>query len=236
MRCIPLVAAASVVAVLAGLPDTARAQQAPHANDPMNAPPGWAWSLDAPARLFNGGRFVPGDTLFDFVHMAPGWHITMGPGAALFDPRERADGRFVLTGEMILFPNASNGEYGVFVGGQGLDGETKTWFAFVVRADGSAAVLHRAGAETHEVLPWARHAAVRPKPEGATVTNIVQVRAEPDSVRFLVNGERIGAWPRAALAVDGRFGWRMGHGVNLHATNLDVTRRLAPFPAARPAP
>jgi hypothetical protein len=230
MRFPRVIAAASVVAGLLVVPAVARAQ---HENDPMHAPPGWRWALDAPARLFNGGTFIPGDTLFDFVHMAPGWHVTMGPGAALYDPRERAEGRFVVTGEMILFPNASNAEYGVFLGGQGLDGAAKEWFAFVVRADGSAAVMHRAGAETHLVMPWTRHEAVKPKPDGATVTNTVQVRAEPDSVRFLVNGQRITAFPRAALKVDGPFGWRMGQGVNLHATNLDVTRRLAPFPAPR---
>lgn len=200
---------------------------------PLTSPPGWAWSLDAPARLQNGGRFAPSDSIFDFVHMAPGWHITMGPGAALFDPRERAEGRFALQGELILFPNASEGEYGVFVGGRELEGPTKQWYAFVVRSDGSAAVMHRAGSETRLLMPWTKHVAVKPKPEGATVTNVVSVRAEPDSVRFFVNGERITAFARAQIDVDGPFGFRIGHGVNLHVTNLDVTRRLAPFPARR---
>ena len=59
------------------------------------------------------------------------------------------------------------------------------------------------------------------------------VRAEPDSVRFLVNGVRVSAWPRAALQVDGSYGFRIGAGANLHITNLDLTRRLAPFPARR---
>jgi hypothetical protein len=49
-------------------------------------------------------------------------------------------------------------------------------------------------------------------------------------VRFVVNGERVAAWPRASLAVDGAYGFRIGGGVNLHITNLDVTRRVAPFP------
>lgn len=220
-------------ATVAGLLVSPRAARAQHEHDPMNAPPGWRWALDKPAKLLNGGRFAPTDSLFEFVHMAPGWHVTMGPGAALFDPRERAEGRFVVTGELILFPNASNGEYGVFIGGKGLEGADKQWFAFVVRRDGSAAVMHRAGAETHMVMPWTAHAAVKPRPDGASVTNVVQVRAEPDSVRFLVNGERITALPRAGLDVEGPFGFRIGEGVNLHATNLDVTRRLAPFPAPR---
>lgn len=221
------IVASSVAAV------SPRVAWAQHENDPMNAPPGWKWVLDRPARLLNGGKFESADSLFEFVHMAPGWHITMGPGAALFDPRERAEGRFVVTGELILFPNASNGEYGVFVGGQALDGASKQWFAFVVRRDGSAAVMHRAGEETHMVMPWTKHAAVKPRPDGTSVTNVVQVRAEPDSVRFLVNGEGILSLPRAGINVDGPFGFRIGEGVNLHATNLDITRRLAPFPQRR---
>lgn len=202
-------------------------------SSPAAPPPGWRWALDRPARLTDGGRFTPADSLFEFALMAPGWHVTMGPGAALFDPRERAEGRFVVTGELILFPNASNEEYGLFVGGQALDGAAKQWYAFVVRGDGGVAVMHRAGDETHMVMPWTTHAAVKPRPEGATVTNILQVRAEPDSVRFFVNGERITAFSRAALEVDGPFGLRIGRGVNLHATNLDLTRRLAPFPSRR---
>ena len=52
-------------------------------------------------------------------------------------------------------------------------------------------------------------------------------------MRFFVNNTRVGAWPRAALRVDGAFGFRIGQGANLHITNLDLTQRLAPFPARR---
>ncbi len=223
--------ALAAIAVLASLtPLPAHAQ---HENDPMNAPAGWRWALDRPARLLNGGRFTSSDTLFEFVHMAPGWHVTMGPGGALFDPRERAEGRFVIAADLIPFPNASNAEYGVFVGGKALDGAGKEWYAFVLRVDGSAAVMHRAGDETHLVLPWFKHDAVKPRPDGASVTNQLAVRAEPDSIRFVVNGTRIAAFARAQLAVDGTFGFRIGEGINMHITNLDVTRRLAPYPVRR---
>jgi hypothetical protein len=39
----------------------------------------------------------------------------------LYDPDARATGRFVVEGEMILFPDASANEYGVFVGGVSLE-------------------------------------------------------------------------------------------------------------------
>jgi len=198
------------------------------------APEGWAWSLDGPANLSAGGKAIGTDSLFEFALMAPGWHLTMGPGAVVHDPRETADHRFWLTAELILFPDASiQGEYGIFVGGKALDGGTKQWYAFVVRGDGSAAVMHRAGPDTHTVMPWTKHAAVKARPADATVTNVVQLRAEPDSIRFLVNGQPLTAFARSDLDVNGPFGLRVGAGVNLHVTNLDLTRRLAPFPQRR---
>lgn len=198
-------------------------------------PPGWAWSLDRTVRMSAGGKAIGTDSLFEFVNMAPGWHATMGPGGALYDPRETADHRFVLSAEMILFPDAAmDAEYGLFVGGRDLgSAATKQWFAFVVRGDGSAAVMHRAGPETHMVMPWTKAAGVKARPDGGSAKNIVELRAEPDSIRFLVNGERVTAFARADLDVNGPFGFRVGKGANLHITNLDVTRRLAPFPQRR---
>ncbi len=211
-------------------PTRALAQAAPAQK---SAPPGWAWALDKPARWYTGGKVTPADSLFEFVPMAPGWHVTMGPGAALFDQRATVDGRFIVSADLVLFPDASSNEYGLFLGGKGLETAGKEWYAFVVRRDGSFAVMHRAGAETHMVMPWAKHEAVKPRADGATVTNVVAVRAEPDSIRFTVNGTRVATFARSALDVDGPFGFRIGDGVNLHITNLDVTRRVAPFTVKR---
>jgi hypothetical protein len=202
------------------------AAQAPAA--PLT-PAGWDWRTDAPASPRRGTDPATAGT-FEFSRMAPGWHVTMGPGGVLYDPSQRAEGRFVVEGEMILFPDASEEEYGVLVGGGDLGGAAATWIAFVVRADGSAAVMQYAGGAASMVLPWTRSAGVKVRATGATAKNFVTVRAEPDSVRFLVNGERIGAWARTAMPVDGSIGFRIGRGVNLHITNLDLTRRLAPFP------
>lgn len=193
-------------------------------------PPGWSWRTDAPATPRRGGTEPITEGQFEFSFMAPGWHITMGPGGVLYDGGEGAQGRFMLEGEFILFPNASNGEYGLFVGGSDLTGDGQGWLAFVVRADGRAAVLRSEAGGRSMLMDWTPHAAVKPKPADGTVKNFITVRAEPDSVRFVVNGERVAAWPRAALAVDGAYGFRIGRGVNLHVTNLDITRRLAPFP------
>ena len=36
--------------------------------------------------------------------------------------------------------------------------------------------------------------------------------------------------PRSELNLDGQFGFRVGKDLNLHASRLDVTHRLAPVP------
>ncbi|MBL8996463.1 MAG: hypothetical protein JNL44_04015 [Gemmatimonadetes bacterium] len=219
-------ALAALLGALFALPTPAMAQRE------AGPPDGWRWVLDGSAKLAVGTMNRGTDSTFDFSQMAPGWHITMGPGAVLFPADARATGRFVVEGEMILFPGGTDNEYGIFVGGEGLDGDAAVarWTAFVVRGDGQAAVLERRDGAVHVLSAWTAQEKVVKRARGATAKNFVTVRAELDSVRFHVNGERIGAWPRSALRVDGAFGIRIGQGVNIHITNLDLTRRLAPVP------
>ena len=206
---------------------------APLALAAQGGPPTWRWVLDQPVRLVNGGRFTPTDTTWDFVNMAPGWHVTMGPGGHLFDPANSASGRFAVEAEMILFPNSSNEEFGVFVGGSRLGEPAAAWSAFTIRRDGRfSARTHQSG-QAVTLADWTAHDAVKPLVADGTVKNYVRILAEPDSVRMFVNGARVGAWPRRTLAVDGTYGFRIGKGTNLHITNLDHTRRHAPFPAPR---
>jgi hypothetical protein len=172
------------------------------------------------------------------VEMPPGWHMTTGPrGAVLYHPSQVTDGRFVVESQFYLFPGTSGDGHGLFIGGRGLDGTSPSYLAFLVRRDGSAAVFHMAGAAEHTLVPWTRQDAVaRPPAEGGTADNLLRVAVEPDSIRFSVNGARVATLPRGDAPVDGLFGFRLGAGINLHASQLDVTRRLAPFPARRPAP
>lgn len=154
-KMLPLLKAASLGVVLLtalhGRAAPLAAQEAAAAPPPLT-PPGWTWRTDRPAAPQRGGTGKLSDAVFEFVHMAPGWHITMGPGGNLYEPGARLAGRFAVEAEMILFPDASDGEYGVFVGGTGPD-ETAQWTAFVVRADGGAAVLRHAGGATTMLLP-----------------------------------------------------------------------------------
>jgi hypothetical protein len=195
------------------------------------APTGWQWRLDTPARLQNGAG-AASDSLFRFEDMAPGWHVTMGPGGFLYDPANTANGRYAVQAEMILFPSSSNDEFGLFIGGRsGAEGEAVSWF--VVRRDGKAAAFSSSNGQYQPLGDWASYEGLKQLAANGSVRTVVRVLAEPDSVRFFVDGVRIGTWARATLPADGVYGFRIGRGANLHITNLDFTRRHAPFPARR---
>jgi hypothetical protein len=88
-----------------------------------------------------------------------------------------------------------------------------------------------AGGRESPVMPWTTTPAIVPPERSGR--NVVRVAMDSAGVHFDVNGSRIGTWPRTKLALDGAFGFRVGKRVNLHATRLDVTHRLAPVPPGR---
>ena len=172
-----------------------------------------AVALDAPAP----------DSAYTFSRMPPGWHVTMGPGAVLSDSMHRAEGRFAVESEIFLFPNSSASEYGIV-----LARDERNWTGFLLRRDGSAAIVRHAGGRLTPVVEWAPHDSV-PKPgEAEPVRVVLRVEAERDSTHFSVNGTRLRSVLKGAAPVDGIFGLRIGSGVNVHVSRLDYTRRLAP--------
>lgn len=199
----------------------ARAAQAQPAPSPR-----LRWVTDSPAQLVTQQE-VP-DSAWSFVEMPPGWHVTTGPGAILYDPEHAARGRFDVEAEMFLFPEASDAGYGIFIGGDGLDTEDRTYLSFVIRRDGSAAVLQVRGSESVTLVPWSRNEAVLPHGGTGTVRNTLTIEVGATEIVFSANGTAIARLPREAAPVDGAFGFRIGAGINLHMTSLDVTQRLAP--------
>jgi hypothetical protein len=198
-----------VIAVAATLGTSLAAQS--------TTPPGWRWSVDPPAP----------DSGIAFDMMPPGYHVTTGPALALFNPAYRADGVYTLESEIFVFPSSTDGEYGLFIGGVGLEVGGGTYTAFVARRDGSIAVLRRAGAVT-PLVPWTRHDSVKTPDAGEPVKNVLRVAVERAAVVFSVNGAEVARVARDSAGSDGLFGFRMGSGLNLHVTTLDYTRRLAP--------
>lgn len=195
----------------------------------LQTPSDWRWRTDEPAKLVAQQKVPEGS--WRFVAMPPGWHVTTGPGTLLYHPDETASGRYALEAETFLFPGTSEEPFGVFVGGQGLEGSSPAEYtAFVVRRDGQAAVIRRTAGEARVLVPWTRHEAILAHTGKGTAKNVLRVEVNPGDARFLVNGQEVATVPGERLQADGRFGFRIGSGIDLHISTLDVTRRLAPPP------
>src|SRR5690606_12416967 len=179
----------------------------------MSRPVGLQVRLDAPAT----------DSTHGVTRMPPGWHVTMGPGALLYDSLHSASGRFSVESEIFVFPNSKEEDYGIVLG---LAGDS--WTGFLARPDGWAGVVRHENGAVVPVVGWAAVDSV-PRAGGAgPVRAVLRVDAESDSIRFHVNGGLVASLPRATAAVDGMFGLRVGRGINAHVSRLDLIRHLAP--------
>ena len=163
-----------------------------------------------------------------FVDMPPGWHVTTGPAAILWNPELRGEGDFRVEMEVFLFdPEGRREAFGFFLGGSGLQGEDQRYTYFLIRDGGEFILKERRGAEAPTLVGWTEHPAIlgyEDREEGdVTVKNVLAAEVSGDEVRFLVNGREVARQPREGLPLDGVVGLRVNHRLNLHVTRLDVT-------------
>lgn len=140
------------------------------------------------------------------------------------DPRQRDDGRKHDIGRET---GSHPGGFGFFVGGRSLEGPDQIWVGFLMRDGGEVLVTLRRGARTETLHGWSPHPSVlsyvdRPA-EASTARNVLVMDAREDDVRFVVNDREVLSMDRKALPpLDGVVGLRVGEGVNLHVSRLDV--------------
>jgi hypothetical protein len=190
-------------------------------------PPTWKWVTDRPATNMSTSDKLP-DSAFTFVQMPPGWHVTMGPGGVLYEPRYFAEGAYSLQSEIFHFPNSTNSEYGFAVGVREPGAPSARYVAFVLRGDGSVSAWERSADGTRSLAEWRRAEAVIPNDGKDVIRNVVKLTVTGKEAVLRANGLEVLTIPLEGLSLDGQFGFRVGSGVNLHVTTLDVTQRLAP--------
>lgn len=192
----------------------------------LKTPEDWKWRLDEPAAMSPGGKTEPGQ--WWFVAMPPGWHVTTGPATVLYHPDYQTKGNFAVEAEIYLFPGESQEEYGVFLGGKGLGPtETPSYVTFVGRRDGKGAIIRRGGTP---IVDWKANDAILPNATKDPVKNVLRVDVNANDIVFTANGKEVAKIPRAGLNLDGHFGFRFGRDINVHASRLDLTHKLAPVP------
>jgi hypothetical protein len=164
----------------------------------------------------------------EFTTMPPGWHVTTGPSGIIYHPDRTASGNYRVESKIFLFdPGTRREAFGIFIGGQDLDGEAQRYTYFVVRQDGQYLIKQRHGAETSVVHDWTPAPAVvswAKRGEGsATAENTLAIEVGATAVVFSANGVELARVPRAQLDTEGIVGLRVNHGLNLHVASLDVT-------------
>ena len=161
-----------------------------------------------------------------FVTMPPGWHFTSGPAAIYWDPANQADGRFRVEMEVFLFdPGQRREAFGLFLGGRDLDGPDQAYTYFLIRNGGQYIVKERDGDDAPTVAPWTNHRAILSyddRGEDASVRNVLAVEVDGDRLSFSVNDTEVWSGPRGDLPLDGAFGIRINHGLNVHVSRIEV--------------
>lgn len=208
---------------------TAVALTVPLAGLQLKTPAEWKWRTDSPATVTDTSDKLAPDQWY-FVGMPPGWHVTTSPGVLLYHPAHQGRGNFSLQSEIFLFPGDGQEEYGVFLGGQGLEpaAASPSYTAFVARRDGRAAILRRSGSTTTALVDWKENDAVAAQSGTDAMKNALKVDVGATEIVFSANTKEIARVPRAGVPTDGALGFRVGKAVNLHIATLDVTYRLAP--------
>jgi hypothetical protein len=194
---------------------------APSAGQDLQRPADWKVRFDDPSATES--------QLETFVEMPPGWHVTSGPAAIYYAPGQTAEGDFRAEMEVYLFDPGSRREaFGIFLGGHDLEGDGQEYTYFLIRNGGQFIVKRREGADAPTILPWKSHEAIlsyADRGEDVSVKNVLAVEARGADVRFFVNGQEVASLPRSQVAVDGTYGFRVNHGLNLHISKLEVTAR-----------
>ncbi len=166
------------------------------------------------------------ESAIEFVTMAPGWHITTGPAAILYQPANVARGSYRARAVVDLFPGERREGFGIFIGGQHLEDDQQTYTYFLLRKDGRFLIKRRAGAETPVLVPWTAHEAIVPHDGGeGTAKNVLEIAVGPEAVGFLVNGQEVASLPRDQVDAEGIVGLRVNHALNVHVSELAIERR-----------
>jgi hypothetical protein len=186
------------------------------------APAGWKERIDNSANAND-----PDDNpKVKFVSMGKGFHVTSGPAATFWNPSNTATGNYTLKGTFILFkPSGHTNYYGLVFGGEDLGGPKQNYIYFMVAQDGTYAVIHRAGDQTHSIQR-AKHEAVKMPGADGRSTNALEVRVTAKDISYVVNGTVVHTTPKSGMTAktDGVVGVRINHLLDVHVDGFEVTK------------
>jgi hypothetical protein len=214
-------AAVLAATLLAGAVSSAPAQASAEDKDKPVAgggalPAGWSARPDGQGDVKN----------IKFVVMEPGYHLTLGPATILYREKDRANGPFHTLARFNQMKNPTHPEgYGLFVGGQALNGAGQKYTYFLVRADGTYLIKQRNGEKTSEITKgWTAHPAVKKADPQGKATNLLEIDAKQNSAKvdFKVNGQTVHTADAKSLDTKGIVGLRVNHNLDVHIEGFDL--------------
>ena len=213
--------AAALVAVAAPLGAQGPAAQAAKPAAAPAAPAGWAVRFDKasadPAKA-------------SFTTMGKGMHFTTGPSGTWYKKDEMLDGEYSVEATFVQTKAPMHPEaYGLVVMANDMETPKQSYVYFVVRGTGEWLMKHRASdTEVHTINDWTAHPAVAKQDAAGKAKNTLKVDVKPDSVRFMINGQNVKAFPRSYMKdVKGLAGIRMNHGLDVHVDGWAATTKKA---------
>jgi hypothetical protein len=162
------------------------------------------------------------------VAMGAGLHLTLGPAIILYRADTRGSGPFHTLATFTQTKPSEHAEgYGLFIGGQELDGAAQKYLYFLIRQDGSYLIKRRDGEKTSDVSKgWVKHAAIKQADGKGSATNLLEVdnKRDPNKLVFLVNRQKVYSTGAKGMVLDGIVGIRANHNLDLHVEGFDVHR------------
>ena len=219
----------SAVLVAFASPVWAQAAQQAKENDPTHkvaggvTVPGWTGRID-PQGERRGMKIEDAK----FAPMGSGIHVTSGPAAIYWNPKNAASGEYTVSATFTQEKKPMHPEaYGLFIGGQNLKDSAQSYVYFETRGDGKYLINHRAGNDVHKIIDWTETDATNKEDASGKSTNELAIRVTKDSVDFLANGKLVKGFSKAEMhnfAADGQTGIRVNHNLDVHVANFQVKK------------
>jgi hypothetical protein len=153
------------------------------------------------------------------------YHFMMGgppsDNGTFYNPAWTATGNHTLSATFTQNAAATHPTaYGLMFGGSNLGGADQMYSYFLVRQAGEFYIASRKGASVTAVVPWTANKAIKPQGADGHQTNTLSVQVAGANVIFSVNGAEVNRLPAASLQVNGLYGFRVGHRLDITVTNL----------------
>ena len=150
------------------------------------------------------------------------YHFVMGPAGTFHRADWTKSGDYEFSARMTQARAPTHPiSYGLMIGGSDLDGPDQTYSYFLVRNQGDYYIANKDGAKRPTpVADWKLHPAIVKQGSDGRQINTLGIQVRGDDVIFAVNGTEVTRLPKSKLHTDGRYGFRIGHNLDVDADQV----------------